>query len=88
LISKVCPKFVWDGQRRTDSQYVSFDIGMSNGLLPTVYINDVDSYNTGRDIFASESNEPVPEPATMAMLGTGLLGLIGFEIKRRKLEMK
>jgi hypothetical protein len=30
------------------------------------------------------SDQPVPEPSTMAMLTTGVLGLIGFEFRRRR----
>jgi type VI secretion system secreted protein VgrG len=29
---------------------------------------------------------PVPEPSTMAMMGTSLLGMIGYEIKRKKAQ--
>jgi hypothetical protein len=32
--------------------------------------------------------EPVTEPATILLLGTGILGIAAFKRKRRKLSMK
>jgi len=33
-----------------------------------------------------EALDPVPEPATMLIFGTGLVGLVGFRIRKKKLQ--
>ena len=41
-----------------------------------------DFYIGGSDTVDSNSNNPVPEPATMLLLGSGLLGLVGYGRKK------
>jgi hypothetical protein len=42
-------------------------------------------WNTALEVFTISEGAPVPEPATMLLLGTGLIGLAGF---RRKFKEK
>ncbi|WP_136805665.1 PEP-CTERM sorting domain-containing protein [Desulfosediminicola flagellatus] len=36
------------------------------------------------DSITADLNQPVQEPATLLLFGTGLAGLAGFRLKRRK----
>ena len=47
--------------------------------------NDIDK--TGFDNFEISGADPIPEPSTMLLLGTGLVGLFGYGWRRRK-QMK
>jgi hypothetical protein len=47
-----------------------------------------DMFTNVQPLFGSDGAAPVPEPATMLLLGTGLIGLAGFGRKKFKKNSK
>lgn len=75
--------WLWQGQ---DSGMFSLQRTLSkNDTIDFLVFNGYYYGNTPLELtISSKDTAPVPEPATMLLLGTGLTGLIGSRIRRKK----
>jgi hypothetical protein len=66
------------------SDYADSYIAMALGSTPQSGAIDIDFFSYKEGIITPDSGAAVPEPATMLLLGTGLVGVAGFRRKFKK----
>ncbi len=75
--------FVISGNTITGSE--GHGVLQFNGSVSSIsWDNTVAEYHHGFAIGAQETTNPVPEPATMLLFGTGLVGLAGSRLRKMK----
>ena len=80
-------------QNTMDFEFVGF-VSDSANITRIVMDGEIETLSTGREVyqvgaaddlfFGSRPSEPIPEPATMLLLGSGLVGLAGTKLRKKK----
>ena len=75
--------FLYDGYDTTKITSSSFAHGYGD-WSPKINLSGQIVWETGGEIYLASPSNPVPEPATMFLFGSGLIGLVGLKRKFKK----
>ncbi len=74
---------VFDEDYKLDTGNPGYNDPAGVGTARSAYVHDgLSDTNTYRNYVWTSDAAPVPEPATMLLFGTGILGLVGYNRKR------